>query len=296
LLASSFSITIAITIWPPFLYPLSHLKYPDQPAAKGISMSDLILLDRTGDIATVTLNRPDKLNALSKALWSDVGATMTELAADLSLRCVVIRGAGERAFSPGADITEFETERADVVQARAYGALMHRAMAAIRDCQHPTIALIQGICVGGGLELACMCDLRICGESSRFGVPINRIGVIMAYPEIEALIDLVGRATALEILLEGRVFGAQEAKEKGLVTRVVPDNQVVDEVYTTAQRIADGAPHSNRLHKKFARRLLDPRPLTTEEQDEGFASATYEDYREGYQAFVEKRKPNFKGR
>jgi enoyl-CoA hydratase/carnithine racemase len=141
-----------------------------------------------------------------------------------------------------------------------------------------------------------MCDLRICGESSRFGVPINRIGVIMAYPEIEALIDLVGRATALEILLEGRVFGAQEAKEKRLVNRVVPDDKVVEEAYATAQRIADGAPHSNRLHKKFARRLVHPVPLTEEEFEEGFSNVSYEDYREGYQAFIEKRKPVFKGR
>ncbi len=259
-------------------------------------MSDLILIDRTDSIATVTLNRPEKLNALNKALWIAINRAMNDLSADSSLRCVVIRGAGERAFSPGADITEFETERSNVQQATAYGTQMHQTMAAIRDCAHPTIALIQGICVGGGLELACMCDLRICGESSRFGVPINRIGVIMAYPEITALIDLVGRATALEILLEGRVFGAQEAKEKRLVTRVVPDDQVIEETYAAARRIAEGAPHSNRLHRKFARRLLDPTPLTAEEQNEGFASAIYEDYREGYQAFVEKRKPNFKGR
>jgi enoyl-CoA hydratase/carnithine racemase len=259
-------------------------------------MSELILIERADDIATVTLNRPDKLNALNKALWIAVGEVMTELSAEENLRCIVLRGAGDRAFSPGADITEFETERSNLQQARAYGAHMHTAMGAIRDCLHPTIALIQGICVGGGLELACTCDLRICGESSRFGVPINRIGVIMAYPEIETLIDLVGRATALEILLEGRVFGAQEAKEKGLVTRVVPDDKVIEETYATARRIADGAPHANRLHKKFARRLLDPRPLTAQELDEGFASATYEDYREGYRAFVEKRKPHFLGR
>jgi enoyl-CoA hydratase/carnithine racemase len=252
--------------------------------------------DDQGDIVTVTLNRPDKLNALNKALWIAAGDTLLDLARNPSVRCIVIRGAGVRAFSPGADITEFETERANVDQARAYGGQMHRTMAAIRDCPIPTIAMIHGICVGGGLELAAMCDLRICGESSRFGVPINRIGVIMAYPEIIALIDLVGRATALEILLEGRVFGAQEAKEKGLVTRVAPDDQVELETYAAARRIADGAPHSNRLHKRFARRLLDPRPLTPDELDEGFASATYEDYTEGYRAFVEKRKPRFTGR
>ncbi|MCX6047137.1 MAG: enoyl-CoA hydratase-related protein [Chloroflexi bacterium] len=259
-------------------------------------MDDLILVQRADDIATVVLNRPEKINALSKALWVRVSEVMQTLTADVTLRCIVLRGAGDKAFSPGADISEFETERATPDQARAYGKIMHEAMAAIRDCRHPTVALIKGICVGGGLELASVCDLRICGESSRFGVPINRIGVIMGYPEIEALIDLVGRATALEILLEGRIFDAQEAKAKGLVTRVVADSEVETETYATARRIADGAPLSNRWHKKFARRLLDPSPLTATEFDESFANASTEDYQEGYRAFIEKRKPQFKGR
>ncbi len=257
-------------------------------------MSDILLTQREQDIATVILNRPDKLNALSRALWGRVGQVMRDLSSDETLRCIVLRGAGRKAFSPGADISEFAAHRSNRQQARDYGDLIQKAMQAIRDCQHPVIAMIQGVCVGGGLELASMCDLRICGESSRFGVPVNRIAITMAYPEIRALIDLVGRAAALEILLEGRVFGSREAKIKGLVTRVVPDSEVEKETYTTARRIADGAPLANRLHKKFAYRLLDPAPLTPAEVDQGFEIVGTEDHQEGYRAFLKKTKPRFK--
>ena len=173
---------------------------------------------------------------------------------------------------------------------------MHRTLEALRDCRHPVVALIQGICVGGGLEIAALCDLRICGASSRFGVPVNRLGLVMAYPEIASLIELVGRASALEILLEGRVFDAAEAKDKGLVTRVVPDAEVPTEAYATARRIAAGAPLVARWHKRFARRLLDPEPLSAQELAEGFACYATEDFRIGYRAFLAKQRPAFVGR
>ena len=138
-------------------------------------------------------------------------------------------------------------------QAKAYGEVLHRTLTALKTCRHPTLAQIEGICVGGGLEIAALCDLRICGESSRFGVPISRLGLVMAYPEIDGLKRLVGRAATLEILLEGRVFGAAEAKDKGLVNRVVPDAEVAAEARATAERIAAGAPLVARWHKKFLR-------------------------------------------
>jgi enoyl-CoA hydratase/carnithine racemase len=150
--------------------------------------------------------------------------------------------------------------------------------------------------VGGGLEIAAMCDLRVCGESSRFGVPIKNLGLVMAHAELEALVELAGRAVALEILLEGRIFGAQEALQKALVTRVVPDDAVTAEAYATAQRIADGAPLVARWHKQFVQRVMDPAPLTDAERDEGFACYGTDDFRTGYQAFLDKVKPNFKGR
>jgi enoyl-CoA hydratase/carnithine racemase len=172
---------------------------------------------------------------------------------------------------------------------------MRRTLEAIDRCRHPVVAQIHGICVGGGLEIAAGADLRICGESSRFGVPINKLGLVMAYAEIGALIRLAGEATALEILLEGRVFDAREARDKGLVTRVVPDDQVEAEARATAQRIADGAPLVARWHKKFARRLRDAAPLSDAEYDEGFACFGTEDFRIGYRAFLAKQRPAFKG-
>ncbi len=166
-------------------------------------MSDEILIRRDGQIATVVLNRPHKLNALTKPMWQQLGSAMRELSADDSVRCVVLRGAGGKAFAPGNDIAEFETERSNADQGKAYGEILHSALGAIADCRHPTVALIEGICVGGGLEIAALCDLRICGESSRFGVPINKLGLVMAHAELAALVQLAGRAVALEILLEG---------------------------------------------------------------------------------------------
>lgn len=256
---------------------------------------DVVLVERDGDIATVTLNRSEKRNALNKPLWIGVGRALRELSADDDLRCVVLRGSGGH-FSPGADIAEFATTRANSDQAAEYGKIMHDTMAAIRDCRHPTVVLIEGNCIGGGLELAMMADIRLCGESSTFGVPIQRIGVIMAYPEIAALITLVGRAAALEILLEGRVFGALEAKEKGLVTRVVPDHEVADAAYKSARRIADGAPLTHRLHKQFANRLLDPKPITSAEIRGCYVTFDSEDYHSAFRAFLDKKKPTFKGK
>lgn len=255
-----------------------------------------ILVQRDGQIATVTLNNPDKLNALNKAMWQRLGDAMRGLASDDGLRCIVVRGAGDQAFGAGADISEFATERANAQQAKRYGNLIHETMQSVARCRHPTVALIRGACIGGGLEIAAMCDMRICGESSRFGVPINRLGLTMAYGELQGLLALVGRAATLEILLEGRVFDAGEAFRKGLVNRVVPDADVEAEAYACAARIAAGAPLVARWHKQFIERLTVSASLTGQEWDEGFACFDTEDYRIGVEAFLKKTKPDFKGR
>ena len=258
--------------------------------------TELVQVLRDGAIAAVVLNRPDKLNALTKGMWQALGDAIDTLSAEDSLRCIVLRGAGEKAFSPGNDIAEFATERANKAQAIEYGHVMHSTARALAGCRHPLVAQIHGICVGGGLEIAALCDLRICGTSSRFGAPIKNLGLVMAYPEMLPLVRLVGTDVAVEILLEGRIFDALEAKEKRLVTRVVPDDQVAAEALATAQRIADGSPLVARWHKKFARRLAESRPITADEYDECFDCFDTEDFRIGYAAFLAKKKPVFLGR
>lgn len=259
-------------------------------------MSDAILVERDGAIATVVLNRPNKLNALTKPMWKRLGEAVDALSEDDSVRCVILRGAGERAFSPGNDISEFETERSDKPQAIEYGRIMHATARALDRCRHPLVAQIHGICVGGGLEIASLADIRICGESSRFGAPIKNLGLVMAYPEMEPLVRLAGADVALEILLEGRIFDAREAREKRLVTRVVADDRVADEARETAARIAEGAPLVARWHKKFARRLRDSRPLAEDEYLECFECFDTEDFRIGFRAFLAKQRPGFVGR
>jgi len=257
---------------------------------------DLVYVERDGAIATVVLNRAEKLNALTRGMWASLGDTVEQLSADDALRCVIIRGAGEKSFSPGNDIAEFAHARSNKAQAIEYGKVMHRTADVLANCRHPLIAQIHGICVGGGLEIAALCDLRICGESSRFGAPIKNLGLVMAYAEMAPLVRLVGPSIALEILLEGRIFDAAEAKEKGLVTRVVPDDQVAVEVRAAAQRIADGAPLVARWHKKFARNLASGKPLGDADLDECFDCFDTEDFRIGYAAFLAKHKPAFVGK
>jgi len=257
-----------------------------------------ILVTRDGFIATVVISNPDKLNALTVAMWRELARSVNELSRDDGVRCIVFRGAGRKAFAAGADIDEFAKVRNNVEQGKVYHCqYVSGALKAIGECRHPTVAMILGPCVGGGLEIACQCDLRIAGESGRFGVPINRLGFAIAYEELAALLPLIGRAVALEILLEGRVWSAAEAYAKGLLTRVVKDDELEEEAHATAQRIAEGAPLVARWHKRFVNRLTPrPEPLTPREIDENFAYFDTEDYRIGYDAFINKKKPKFVGR
>ena len=258
-------------------------------------MTPNILCQREGDIATVTLFNPEKLNALNAAMWRRLRDVMGELAADDALRCVVVRGE-DPAFAAGGDLDEFRTARANVDMALAYHEAVGAALAAIESCPHPTLAAILGPCVGGGLEIACACDLRIAGDTARFGAPIMKLGFSMYPGELAGFLKLAGPAVAKEILLEGRLLTAAEAHAKGLLTRVVADAELEREVAATAARIASGAPRVARWHKQWIERLLDGRPLTTEEKRASFAFLDTEDYAEGLAAFLDKRPPRFTGR
>lgn len=258
-------------------------------------MSEIIRVEIAEAIATVTLNRPERMNALNLPMWQGLAKAFEDLAADQNVRAIILRGVGDKAFAPGADIDEFETLRATAAQAKDYDLVMRGALNAVKAAPQPVIALIFGPCVGGALELACCCDLRISAKSGKFGVPINKISVVMAYPEIAAIRRVAGPAIAAEILLEARVFDADEAFAKGLLTRVVADDEAEAEAAATARRIANGAPLANRWHKQFLARLDDAAPVSEAELDECYAFLDTADYREGMAAFREKRRPVFTG-
>ena len=258
-------------------------------------MSERVRAEVEGRIAEVRLDAPEKHNSLDRDGWRALAGAMDELSARTDLGCVVLRGSGGRAFSAGSDISAFARQRDTPEDVRAYSDAIAGAMRAVRDCPHPTLAVIEGLCVGGGLEIAACCDVRICEASSRFGAPINRLGLTMSHAELQPLVALLDPGTVLDILLTGDLMAADHARRVGLVNRVVPDGEVVAAGLDLANRIAAGAPLVNRWHKEFIRRLADPTPLSDAERDEALEAFGTADYREGRTAFLEKRAPDFRG-
>lgn len=255
-----------------------------------------IRVEQQGSIVRVTLDRADKHNCISVEMWRELEHLFAGFDADESLRCIVLTGAGGKAFSVGADIAEFPEVRRDAGQARRYAKLINGALAAIGTCRHPVVAAVRGLCVGGGLELAAVCDLRLCSEDSRFGIPVKRLGLVVSYAELQPLVRLVGPANAKEILLEGNVFDAVRAREMGLVNRILPVAEFDAGIEASAAAIASGAPLVARWHKKFIGRLGHSRPLSDAELEESYNCFNTEDFRIGTEAFINKTEPIFKGR
>jgi enoyl-CoA hydratase len=268
-------------------------------AVKGtadLSGTEDLLVHIEDRIATVTINRAAKHNAMNLGVFTGLDRVFRALDADTELRCVVVRGAGGKAFSAGADISEFESVRKDKAAAKKYADVSAPSSEAVVACRHPVIALIEGLCVGGGFGLAALCDLRICGESSRFGVPVKRLGLVESMEELEFQVKKYGASAMLQILLVGDLLNAADALRLGIATKVVPDNQVEAAAYEWAAKIAEGAPLTARWHKQFIYRLTDPKPLTEAEKDLGYDAFDTEDFQRGYKAFLAKEKPTFVGR
>jgi enoyl-CoA hydratase len=255
-----------------------------------------LVVSRDDTIAIVTFNRPERRNAFDLSMWRGLCTIMRQLSADEDVRCVVLRGAGERAFSAGADIGAFATERGSEEREAEYAHVLDDSMQSIRLCRHPVVAMIMGYCLGGGAGIATMCDFRVGGEGMRMGITARNLGVWYPYAEIDPIVNLAGVGVASEMLIEGRIFTGQEAYEKGLLSRVVPDERVEAESLALARRIAEGSPLSARYHKAAIRRLRGPLPVTREEELASSGFTRTEDFKNACRAFMAKEKPVFHGR
>ena len=261
-------------------------------------MSGTILSAVDASMATLTFHNPERRNALSLRMWQDAATTLDAFAADDAVRVVVLTGSGTTSFASGADISEFEALRSDAQGTVAYSAAVDRFWGTLADYAKPTIAMIRGYCIGGGVALAASCDLRFCEEGSRFAIPAAKLGLGYRLPGVQRLIGLVGPSFTKEIFFTARQFSAAEAASMGLVNRVVPASELEEKVNEYATTIAGNAPLTVGSIKLLVNEAMkDPEDRDLEMCDrtvrECFAS---QDYVEGRRAFMEKRKPAFAGR
>ncbi len=251
-------------------------------------MDGAIEVTQDGPITTVTLHNPDKLNAMSRAMWRELKAVFEAIQADAHCRCVLVRGAGSH-FCAGGDIAEYPGFRFDEAALRRFHEQeVWGALAAMLACDVPLIAQIQGACMGAGVEIASTCDLRLAGEDANFGAPIARLGFPMAPNEAALVGGAVGELTARAMLLGAEVFGAAHMAAQGFLTRVLPMAELEAACLGLARRVATLAPQAARLNKQTLRALK-----KGEQIENPYAYAAAPEHREGISAFIAKRKPQF---
>jgi enoyl-CoA hydratase/carnithine racemase len=259
-------------------------------------MDDLLLTQHEA-IATLVLNRPAKHNALTLQMWRSLPRILRDLETNSTVRVLVVRGAGDEAFASGADISEFATVRADPASAHEYSATVAAAEHALANFRWPTIALIHGFCVGGGLEVALACDLRWASRTARFGITAARLGIVYSLLATRRLASIVGSSHARDLLYSGRLIGSEEAQAIGLVNEVCAPEALDAQTQDYARLLSQQAPLSQHGAKRMLQHLVGDVEMT-ESDLAALVDRSYEsdDYREGVRAFLEKRRPHFHGR
>jgi enoyl-CoA hydratase/carnithine racemase len=257
----------------------------------------VLAVEKRGAVGWIIFNQPEKRNAINGAMWRGIAPAMAQFEADPELRCVAFRGAGTEAFASGADISEFDQIRAQDSSVAQYDGLLDQVLHSIQDSRKPSVAMIYGYCMGGGLEVALACDLRYCGASAQFGIPAAKLGLGYNIEGHKRLLETVGHAGAREIMFLGRRYGADEALGMGLVNRVVPDDELETYVADVLNTLCENAPlsiaNSKTIIEEYVKSSGAPDAARMRAAIERCAKSA--DYQEGRRAFMEKRKPRFRG-